>query len=524
MAEAGMAIVAAVMWFQFIMTQLVAIVMMSTSISDEIYHKTLGLLMTTPINSFQIVVGKLLSKLLQLVLLMVISLPLLAIVRVFGGVPWGYIISGLCVTLTAVLFAGSVSLFFSILSRRAYVVIILAILTFGTLFALIPVLGAMIFISSDMLSEGEFFRGLTFVNPYFCLIFMTEAMMSARTAALMGGAAWMAECIVFLLASGLLLLISVAMVRRVALRQAVGQLGSPPPVRPQPVVAGGDTVSSTDSLSAPRRVTGSAILWKELKSPLLGRRKVAFLITIAVGLILLFMTYAFFANEDALDDDDVHILYGVVFVSLGTLFTIILPATCITSEKESLAWPLLLTTTLGEWQILGGKFAGVVRRCLPVWCLLFGHIVLFILAGVIHPIALFQVGILVAWIVVFLSASGLYFSTRFRRTTTAVIVNFTFAAAIWAVIPLLMFLVAEIDQLDYDLLESYLDTNPFVHIVVILSATAGHGGLDSYYWMDISKRGASQATLWMLACMIGYMFLGLLFAWRARYRLRRNVF
>jgi len=35
------------------------IVMLSTSISDEIYHKTLGVLMTTPINSFQIVAGKL---------------------------------------------------------------------------------------------------------------------------------------------------------------------------------------------------------------------------------------------------------------------------------------------------------------------------------------------------------------------------------------------------------------------------------------------------------------------------------
>ena len=96
MAQAGQAIISFIVWFQFCATQLIAIIMLSTSISDEIYNKTLGLLMSTPINSFQIVMGKLLSKLLQLILLLVISLPLLAVVRIFGGVPWNFIISSLC--------------------------------------------------------------------------------------------------------------------------------------------------------------------------------------------------------------------------------------------------------------------------------------------------------------------------------------------------------------------------------------------------------------------------------------------
>ena len=90
--SAGQAIVSAVLWFEFLAAQVIAVVMLSTSISDEIYHRTLGVLMTTPIGSFQIVVGKLLSKLLQLVLLLAISLPLLAIVRVFGGVPWDFLV------------------------------------------------------------------------------------------------------------------------------------------------------------------------------------------------------------------------------------------------------------------------------------------------------------------------------------------------------------------------------------------------------------------------------------------------
>jgi len=111
MAEAGKRIVIIIVWFQFYATQFLAVIMLSTSINDEVDRGTLNTLMTTPITSFQIVMGKLLSKLLQIILLLAISLPLLALVRVFGGVPWDYVVSSLCITLSAVIFAGSVSLF-----------------------------------------------------------------------------------------------------------------------------------------------------------------------------------------------------------------------------------------------------------------------------------------------------------------------------------------------------------------------------------------------------------------------------
>ncbi|MHC4286078.1 MAG: hypothetical protein ACYSWZ_24365, partial [Planctomycetota bacterium] len=57
MSEAGLSIITTIIIFQFVATQLIAVVMLSTSISDEIYNRTLGVLMTTPINSFQIVMG-----------------------------------------------------------------------------------------------------------------------------------------------------------------------------------------------------------------------------------------------------------------------------------------------------------------------------------------------------------------------------------------------------------------------------------------------------------------------------------
>ena len=140
MARAGSNIIMFIVWFQFCAAQLVAGITLSTAISDEIYNRTLGVLMTTPVTSFQIVVGKLLSKLLQVIILLAIAFPLLAVIRVFGGVPWDYLLSSLCITLTTVIFVGSVSMFFSIFNRRAYLVIILTVLSLGVLFFVMPML------------------------------------------------------------------------------------------------------------------------------------------------------------------------------------------------------------------------------------------------------------------------------------------------------------------------------------------------------------------------------------------------
>lgn len=234
MGIAGKTIVTTIVTFQFVAIQLIAIIMLSTSISDEIYHRTLGVLMTTPINSFQIVMGKLFSKLLQLILLLAISLPLLAIVRVFGGVPWNYVLSSLCITLTAIIFAGSLSLYFSINNRRAYVVIIKTVFTLGVLFAFFPtIIGALLIpllrnyasitqlprLASPILT-GVFAH----LNPFGAMSFNTAVMMSPTMPVRTFFFYWPVHCVLMLGASALLIALCVKVVRKVALRQAVGQL------------------------------------------------------------------------------------------------------------------------------------------------------------------------------------------------------------------------------------------------------------------------------------------------------------
>jgi len=511
MARAGLAITTYVVWFQFLTAQVIAIVMLSTAISDEIYHKTLGLLMTTPVGSFQIVLGKLLSKLLQLVLLSTITLPLLAIIRVFGGVPWNYLVGALCITLTTAIFVGSLSLFLSIFTRRAHTVIIGAFLTSGALFALVPLLALLMF--HEAFREQDIIHVCSYVNPYLVLGSATGTAMTARG---MGLATWPVHCGIALGASAGLLLLAATFVRKVALRQATGQ--SVLLSARKKVETSGDATMGRSI----RRVVGPPVFWKERRTPLLGKLGALRIVVGILAMGLLLLTYALCAREDMLGDDGAQVTYIVIFAGLGILFTMVLPATSITSEKESRAWPILLTTTVSNWEVLWGKFLGALRRCSAAWLLLFAHVVVFTLPGIIHPVALLQLGILVAWIAFFLCATGLYFSTRFKRTTTAVVANVALAVAIWGVFPLLLGLTLEVTRTGDDLLEFYLDMNPVVHAIVIAMATAKGGGLDTYDWIQGGTRDLGSAMGWILFNFVVYVGVGLAFLGRAWSRLRRN--
>ena len=482
MSVAGRTIVTTISFYQFIMTQFVAVIMLSTAISDEIYHKTLGLLMTTPITSFQIVMGKLLSKLLQMLLLIGVSLPLLIIIRVFGGIPWSYVLSSFCITLTASLFAGSLTLYFSIKGRYAYAVILKSIFTLAFLYLFIPMIiyFMIVLISRD---PGPFITGkltyyLSTFNPFIQMSATTASMVAAGVGGFGGmpAASWSIHCLAMIGLTVLLVARSVSIVRRVALRQAAGEYEIPSRFRKRRKRA--QMVSSTAAVrnisdGVIKPVRGSPIVWKELRVPFIrgGRRSAK--IALAFSITALFVCY--FSNylTDVLDNEIAHVGYAIVFVLLGLITNIVLSSTTITGEKESGTWPILLTTPLDGWQIIIGKAIGVFRRCLPIWFFLAGHLVLFILVGYIHPVALFQMALVVAGALVFLGCSGLYFSSIMKRTTSAVVANFGFIVFLWIFIPIFLGYTTVLTRSNPKWLYAYLSANPLTQTGVVMSACSG---------------------------------------------------
>ena len=114
----------------------------SGAISLEREKQTLDMLTATPISSLAIVVGKLLSALAYVFLLIAASIPLTAIVFVFGGVGPDDVLRAYAVLIVTALGLGSMGLFISAIMQRtqgATVVTFFTVLflTLGTMFGVL---------------------------------------------------------------------------------------------------------------------------------------------------------------------------------------------------------------------------------------------------------------------------------------------------------------------------------------------------------------------------------------------------
>jgi ABC-type transport system involved in multi-copper enzyme maturation permease subunit len=117
-ATVGRGIFADLLMLQTLMIAVLAPAATAGAISSEREHQTLELLAVTPISSFAIVLGKLLSALVWVFVLILASIPVTALVFVFGGVAPDDVLRGYGVLLATVIGLGSIGIFFSALTRR----------------------------------------------------------------------------------------------------------------------------------------------------------------------------------------------------------------------------------------------------------------------------------------------------------------------------------------------------------------------------------------------------------------------
>ena len=138
----GQAIFAAVLLLMTLQVVFLAPSSTAGAISLEREKQTLELLVTTPISSFAIVIGKLLSALVYVFLLIAASIPLMAVVFVFGGVGPEDIVRGYIVLIVTALGLGSFGLLCSSLVKRttastAITIFGVLAITIGTVFLLV---------------------------------------------------------------------------------------------------------------------------------------------------------------------------------------------------------------------------------------------------------------------------------------------------------------------------------------------------------------------------------------------------
>lgn len=418
-------------------------VLTSTAIGSERLAKTLHVLLMTPITAWQVVAGKLFSRLLVALTLLGLSLPVLALVRLLGGVELWQMIGAVCVCAVTALTTAAIGLLFSTFMNRAYAVILLSYATILLLYAFIP----FVLIEGLGLRAMAWFRIFATVNP-----FMSAGMLADPGAFMASGNAWV-HCVALHLAFTAVLLVICALVLRRVVRKAGGEAGpavpdalvagaavpapeamaaegmgdakrsaAPPPV----TLAYADRTTPRPPRARPGDVTDQPVLWRELRRPLLARRWQS-VVAASLSLLLLVITYAVIGSEGDLDDEDAHRGYAVIFNGLLWLLTAVLAATAIAQEKESDTWTLLLTTPLSGQAIVWGKVGGLYRRFLWPGVLFAGHLLLFSLTDVIDLIG----ALLCIWVMFSFNsiwvATGVYLSLRLQKVTFAVIANLVLA-------------------------------------------------------------------------------------------------
>jgi ABC-type transport system involved in multi-copper enzyme maturation permease subunit len=112
------------------------------AISMEREKQTLDMLTATPISSLAIVIGKLFSALTYVFILIVASIPLTAMVFVFGGVGPDEVVRGYVILLVSAIGLGSLGLFISAVMQRTQAATVVTFfgvlaLTMGTIFVVL---------------------------------------------------------------------------------------------------------------------------------------------------------------------------------------------------------------------------------------------------------------------------------------------------------------------------------------------------------------------------------------------------
>ena len=478
---------------------LIGPVLTANAIGAERLAKTLPVLLMTPITAWQVVSGKLLSRALTALTLIGLSLPVLALVRLLGGVELDLMLAALAVAVSYMLACAALGLFYSLFISRAAVVILLSYATLGGLYLLLPaVLFGLFRIDRwDVLGRNGAMQLLLAINPSAWSVITAEG-----RAGPLGMTTWLPCVLVQLgLAAGLVLWTAVLLRRqfraagegdapavpagdsvRPALTPAAERPGPVAPAGPPPLPnpenpaaqrpAWGATESAGESglsglpsrisstpapalsyaSSATRNpraakrgkpVSDNPVLWRETRRPLFAKLWQRVL-CVCLVLGVLGLMYAVLAEGRDLNRTESQIGFAIVFCLLWWLVSAVLSATAISQEKESDTWTLLLTTPLTGRQVVFGKAAGMYRRMLWPTVLFAAHFLLFAIAGVV-PLwgVVFGLGMIVAsnslWI-----ATGIWISLRIRRVTFAVIANLLLAVGLYGLLPLAVYIPAEL--------------------------------------------------------------------------------
>ena len=518
-----------VIGFDFAILMFFTPILMVPSVMEEVVKRTLPALLTTPISAAEIILGKLLGRGINLVVLALIPIPVLLVLRTMGGVPGDVIVASVAMLLSATILIGTMAILISVWARKPGAGIVASFIFFAAIQGIPPLTLALISqkwrllrVPEDMIASCSVFSSLAFT--------LIERLGGESLPGLPTTYMWIYNSLYNLSLAAVFLLVAVLMLRRVMRREGTGQLESGPSISvvPTSVVSenpqGQIHVPAAQQTERDRREVGDQpVFWREIRQPIFAKAK-HLVLAIVAGLGLL--GFIFYLGSDS-PGDALQISLGIALV-LSLLGSAVLTTGSIGTERDSQTWEVLLTTSLSANEILWGKFLGILKRQLIVPAL--GVLFLLIIGmGILeraHPREL------LVWVcysggpIFFFSASGVFFSLLWRKSTVAAVWNLLIALALWAVLPAAVALTCyplerylfQQETFTESVLSWCLIINPVFSFPSALAAGYETAWSTSSQVEFAGNYSLSRSTFTVVACVVaaGYIAAGCAMLWLAK--------
>jgi ABC-type transport system involved in multi-copper enzyme maturation permease subunit len=434
MAATGARIFTTFTVFQGIAVLVLTPALVAGVVADEKRRKTLQYLLVSRLTSVEIILGKLLARLLHVAVFLAIGLPVMSLTSLFGGVEPRQVLMAYAGTLTTAGFLAALSILVSTLSRRPRDAgVQVYILEFAWLFGPSLVERLLSSWGGPWLEVHELIARVNDPLRWSSPFFLVEASIGGNIAEALF---WM-TAIQSVLAAVFVLLAIVAL-RRVLSREGerarrlgwLALMGRGIRLLPRPAVG------------------GDAMLWKECRVTRSGGmvRLVVLVAFLLVAMALVSLTYQYavpafvelwnhgYSTADAYDERrNLNGFLRVVCTLLYIAWSVgvaSLAAAGVTGEREEDTWTSLITTPLSGEEILRAKMLGAAWGTRALGFLLIVLWVLGLAAGAVHPLGFVAVVIETAIFIWFAAALGVTLSlgarssARAQGTTIALLATF----------------------------------------------------------------------------------------------------
>lgn len=111
---------------QLVILGMVVPVRTASSISGEKERQTFDIMMTTSMSPFSIIMGKVMTAIVQSMFYVVASMPIMALPFIIGGMSWAYLFLFLGIAVLVALFSASIGIFCSSLCKKSISAVILS--------------------------------------------------------------------------------------------------------------------------------------------------------------------------------------------------------------------------------------------------------------------------------------------------------------------------------------------------------------------------------------------------------------